>query len=133
MSRANVRNFSGRAVLALPPPPERFTYDEWQQQTTQKFRSADDQALLSDRILEESARVIDNINEKLDKNKEITELKMKERVGDIEFLRNEVERSRTVIQVELEALNAFKERIRDALNSIKNIGKTRTQRCCILR
>lgn len=130
---SNIQNLASKALVALPPPPERFTYDEWYRQIGHKFRVADDQTLLSDRILEESTRVIENIKEKLDSNKELTELKMREKVLDIEFVKGEIERSRTVIQVEMEALGAFKERIQDALNSIRMTGKARTQKCCILR
>lgn len=131
--KSNVQNLGTRAVVALPPPPARFTYEEWHRQIIQKFRAADNQTLLADRILEESTRVIENVKEKVDSNKELTELRMKEKVFDIEFVKGEIERSRTVLQTELEALAVFKERIQDALNSLRSTGKTRTQKCCILR
>lgn len=128
-----VQNLSNKAVVALPPPPCRFSYDEWCRHNFQSLRVADDKNLLADRILEESARVIENIKEKCDVNKELTELRMKEKVLDIEFVKTEIEKSRTVIQVEMEALGAFKERIQDALNSVRSVGKARTQKCCIMR
>lgn len=127
------RDLASKPLIALPPPPARFTLEEWHIHNRQRFRITEDQNLLSERILEESERVRDNINEVLDYNRESTEMRMKEKINDIEFVKNEIERSRVIIQVEMEALGAYKERIQDALQSLRNVGKTRTQKCCILR
>ncbi|KAL0272150.1 UNVERIFIED_CONTAM: hypothetical protein PYX00_005229 [Menopon gallinae] len=130
---ANVNKIAGKPVMALPPPPCRYTEEEWYNHTIARFRLAEDQNLLADRILEDSARVIDNVREKLEKNKEQTEMRMKEKIRDLEFARNEIENSRKILNVELEALGAFKERIQDALQSIRISAKRITEKCCVLR
>lgn len=132
MSKKN-NDLASKPLIALPPPPPRFTLSEWYLHNKQRFRLTEDQNLLAERILEESERVRDNIKEILDYNRESTEMRMKEKVKDIEFVKGEIERSRTVIQIEMEALSAYKERIQDGLQSLRNVGKARTQKCCILR
>lgn len=130
---SNVNKIAAMPVLAIPPPPPRYSEDEWYKHTLARLRLAEDQNLLADRILEDSSRTIDTVKEKLDKNREKTEMKMREKITDIEFAKSEIENSRNVLQVELDALAAFKERIQDALRSVRSSGKRIAEKCCVLR
>lgn len=46
-----------RAMEAVPPPPARFTLTEWYLNNRQRYRQAEDQQHLAERILGECDRV----------------------------------------------------------------------------
>lgn len=55
-----LNNLACQALIGLPPPPARFTLDEWSLNNREKIRIVNDQQLLADSVLEESERYVKN-------------------------------------------------------------------------
>lgn len=122
-----------KSLIALQPPPPRFTMKEWELHNKQRFRMAEDQSLLAERLMEESERIRESVSEYLQKSKEETDMRLKERISDIEFMKEEIDCARANIQRELEALGLYKERIQDGIKSIKSNALGIVQKCVLLR
>nr|CAD7462514.1 unnamed protein product [Timema tahoe] len=122
-----------QSLVIVPPPPARFTLTEWELNNRRRYRLADDQQQLAERLLAESDRVREVTEEVTKLNKTEVDKKLRERITDIEFLKEENERQKTECCLEEEALNTYKERLLDAIGSLKENALKLCNKCIILR
>ncbi|KAJ8920514.1 hypothetical protein NQ315_005383 [Exocentrus adspersus] len=129
----NRTKFKDYALVAVPPPPARFTLNEWHRNNKFRNRICLDQQKLADSVIAESDRLIDVVNEKSDLNKRDTDHKLEEKIKDIEFNRDEINNQRKEVCIEIENLNTYMDRLRDALRSLTEDAMEVCRKCIILR
>lgn len=83
----------------------------------------------SDRLSAETARVCHSAAEIVKANREETERQLQEKLSDIEFRRKELLRIRKDIVLEIDGLSIYRERITDALKSVKRNALTICEKC----
>lgn len=66
-------------------------------------------------------------------NKEETDHRLKEKIEDIEFRKQELLRIRKDVLLEFDALSIYKERIMDALSSVRKNALIICEKCLIFR
>ncbi|XP_022914995.1 tektin-1 [Onthophagus taurus] len=120
-------------VVAVPPPPPRFSLNEWYLNNRQRYRACEDQQALADKILAECERVRDEVKERTLLNKREVDHKINEKIQDIEFNKHEIDRQRKVVCSEIECLTLYKERIMDAMASLKDQSMRICKKCLIFR
>lgn len=121
------------ALVAVPPPPARFTLSEWHLNNRYRNRICLDQQKLADSVIAESDRLIDVVNEKADLNKRDVDHKLIQKIKDIEFNRDEINKQRKEVCIEIENLNTYMERLQDALHALKEDAMKVCQKCLIMR
>ncbi|XP_023021555.1 tektin C [Leptinotarsa decemlineata] len=122
-----------KALVAIPPPPSKFTLSEWYLNNRYRNRICLDQQKLADSIIAESDRYIDEVQEKTDLNKREVDHKLTEKLKDIEFNKGEIEKQRKEVFIEIDNLNTFMERIKDSLNALNENALKNVRKCLILR
>lgn len=122
-----------KALIIVPPPPARFTLDEWYLNNRVRNRATLDQQQLADRVLTECKRINEKTKELAGINKAETDHNLDERIKEIEFRKIETEKQRKDVMLEVDALVTYKERIMDAMQSIKDEGLRICKKCIILR
>ncbi|CAH1155046.1 unnamed protein product [Phaedon cochleariae] len=124
---------SQKVLVAVPPPPPKFTISEWHLNNRYRTRICLDQQKLADSTIAESDRVIEEVQEKTDLNKREVDHKLEEKVKDIEFNKSEIERQRKEASLEIENLCTYMERIKDCSRSIQEDALKTVRKCLILR
>ena len=120
-------------LVLVPPPPLRFTLNEWHLNNRHRYRCSEAQQKLAEQLLSESQRVCDLTSERARGNKEETDHRLKEKLEDIEFRKKELLRIRKEVLLESDALSIYKERIMDALGSVKRNALVICEKCLVLR
>ncbi|KAJ8945697.1 hypothetical protein NQ318_012416 [Aromia moschata] len=120
-------------LVAFPPPPQRFTLSEWHLNDRYRNRVCLDQQRLADSVVAEADRLIDQVNEVTDTNKRDVDHKIDEKIKDIEFNKTEIDKQRKEVCIELESLNTYIERIKDALNQLQEDALKISRKCLLLR
>ncbi|XP_026466605.1 tektin-1-like isoform X2 [Ctenocephalides felis] len=118
---------------AIPPPPAKYTLDDWYFDVRQKYRRTEDQQQLADRVLSESDRIRDETTESSERNKKEVDHRISEKIKDIEFFKKEVERERKECMIEIEALTTYRNRLIQALNALSETALKQCRKCIILR
>lgn len=126
-------NLVNKHLVIVPPPPARFSLNEWYLNNRTRYRCAEDQQQLADRVLAECERIRNKTDEATKLNKNETNHHIEQRIEDIEFRKKETEKIRKEVCMEIEALDTYKERIYDAMASIKSEGLRLCQKCIVLR
>ncbi|CAB3252591.1 unnamed protein product [Arctia plantaginis] len=121
-----------QALVGIPPRTAKFTIDEWVLSNDSRCRNAEDQQQLADRILAESKRVKDETAERAEILKATSDKLLKERIGDVDFNKRELQIQREYICSELEALGVYKTRLLECLTSFENACDI-CRKCLILR
>lgn len=129
----NKTKLAQERLIIIPPQPVRFTLSEWELNNRTNTRYTLDQQQLAQRILVESERLCDKSRESAERNKLETNHKIDERISEIQFRKNETEINRKDIEMEVEALMTYKERIMDALAYIKSEALRICKTCLMLR
>ncbi|XP_012274923.1 tektin-1 [Orussus abietinus] len=124
---------SSEAMVIIPPPPKRFTLDEWHLNNRYRYRCSEAQQELADRLLAESNRICELTAEEAKVNKKETDYRLKEKLEDIEFNRKELLQIRREVLLEIEALGVSKDRLIDALNSVRKNALDICQKCLMYR
>ncbi|XP_078044988.1 tektin C [Augochlora pura] len=124
---------SNREYAIIPPPPLKFTLDEWHLNNRFRYRCSEAQQELADRLLTESKRVCEVSTEKVKGNKEETDHRLKEKLEDIEFRKRELLRIRKDVLLETDALLIYKERIMNALSSVRRNALVICEKCLMFR
>ncbi|XP_063225967.1 tektin-1 [Bacillus rossius redtenbacheri] len=122
-----------RSLVAVPPPPTRFSLSEWCLCGRERCRTAADQQRLAELVLGESSRVRDVTAELTALHRREVEQSLQLRVRDVQFLKDENERQKAECCLEEEALGAYKERIQSALKSLRENALKLCKDCIILR
>ncbi|KAG7209069.1 hypothetical protein KM043_015224 [Ampulex compressa] len=124
---------ANKSSSLIPPPPPRFTLDEWHLNNRYRYRCSEAQQELADRLLAESVRACEAAAETVRTNKEETDHRLKEKLEDIEFRKKELLRIRKEIVLEIDALSTYKERIMDALSSVRRNALNICEKCLCFR
>ncbi|XP_034182718.1 tektin C [Osmia lignaria lignaria] len=119
--------------IVVPPPTLKFSLNEWHLVNRYRYRCSEAQQELAERLLNESQRVCECSTEKARNNKEETDYRIKEKLEDIEFRKKELLRIRKEVLLESDALLIYKERIMDALSSVKKNALVVCEKCLIFR
>ncbi|KAH1017146.1 tektin-1 [Dendroctonus ponderosae] len=120
-------------LVAVPPPPARYTLTEWSLNNRYRDRCCLDQQKLADSIIAECERVKDEVEERTDINKKETDHKFEERKLDIEFNTTEIRNQRKEVCIEIDNLKTYMERIKDCLDALEKNARVICQKCIILR
>lgn len=121
------------SLVGIPPPPTRFTLNEWYLNNRHRYRSCEDQQALADKIIAECDRVNDMVEETTRLNKLEVDHKIQEKIDIVEFSRGEIRRQRKEVSIEIDNLTLYKERIMDAMNAIKEKAMKICKKCLLLR
>lgn len=124
---------SEQAIVCMPPRSAKFTVAEWKLSNDQRCRNTEDQQQLADRVLAESRRIRDETRERAEIMKATTDRRLDERIGDIEFNRQELQIQRKEICLELEALGVYRTRLQDCLASLSANALNICRKCLMLR
>lgn len=124
---------SEKALVAMPPPGAKFTHNEWMLSNDMRERNTKDQQQLADLVIAESERVIGEAGERSILLKETVDRRLEERMGDVGYLKKELEIQRTEISLELEALSVYKTRLQDCLKSLQENALNICRKCLLLR
>ncbi|KAK1133939.1 hypothetical protein K0M31_011726 [Melipona bicolor] len=124
---------NNRALEIVPPPPLKFTLHQWHLNNRHRYRCSEAQQELADRLLNESQHICELSSERVRNNKEETDYRLKEKVDDIEFRKKELLRIRKEVLLEIDALSIYKERIMDALSSVRRNAFVICEKCLSFR
>uniref|UniRef100_A0A1B6M9P2 Tektin n=1 Tax=Graphocephala atropunctata TaxID=36148 RepID=A0A1B6M9P2_9HEMI len=122
-----------RHLEAVPPPPARFTINEWYLNNRQRYRQAEDQQHLAERILAESDRTRDEAEDIVVRNKREVEHHLEVKLADVEFRKKLLELQKKDLEVEVEALKTFRARIEDAQRALSKNAHNICTKCIVLR
>ncbi|XP_055611083.1 tektin-1 [Uranotaenia lowii] len=126
-------NLVEQNLVIIPPARPKFTPGDWNLNNRTKNVFSVNQQTLSDRIICESKRLIDETKYTTEYNKSESDYRLKERIGDIKFLQEEITKQKKDALVEEEALKVYKQRTIDAINTLREIVIPLCQKCIILR
>lgn len=121
------------SIVVLPQPPSRFSLDEWHFNNSYRNRICLSQQKLADSIKAENVRLIDEIKDRTEANRKETDCKLEERLEDIKFATEEVERQRKELCLEIDNLLSSVQRIEDCNESLSKDASQIVKKCLILR
>ncbi|XP_015514892.2 tektin-1 [Neodiprion pinetum] len=133
MTTTKLRAQVDTVSTVVPPPPSRFTLDEWYVNNRHRYRCSETQQQLAERLLAECDRIRTLTEESARSNKEEVDYRLEEKVKDIEFRKKELLNVRKEVLHEVDALGIYKERLMDALSSVKCNALVICQKCLIVR
>lgn len=122
-----------QALVAVPPPPSRFTLENWHLNNRYRNRICLDQQKLADSTRLEVDRAIEQIGEITDLNKKDVDHKLHEKVDELHFNKVEIEKQRKEVCIEMENLNLYMERIKDCMNALREDSLKVVRKCLTLR
>lgn len=125
--------YSEQSLVGIPPRSSKFTIKEWNLSNNQHERNTRDQQQLADLVLAESERVIYEAGERSNMLKDTVDRRLEERIGDVGYIKKELEIIRKEIVTELEALGVYKTRIQDNLNFLSQNALNVSRRCLMMR
>lgn len=125
--------FAEQPLVCLPSGGTKFTSHEWKLSNDQRCRNTQDQQQLADRILRECERMRDETTERAELMKSISDKSIEQRIGDVEFNKNELQIQRAEICIELEALGVYKTRLEDCLAALEQNALSICRKCLMLR
>ncbi|XP_026291601.1 tektin-1 [Frankliniella occidentalis] len=117
----------------IPPPPSRFTLSEWYLNNTGRYRAADDQQQLADRILEEGCRMRGETEELVKTNKDEVDHRIEEKLKNLQYRQHELNKQRKHLCVEIDALDTYMDRMYDCLDHLCKKLTENCKKCINLR
>lgn len=81
----------------------------------------------------ESERIIDETKHTTNECKDEVDFRLRERIEDIRFRRDELQHQKREAHIEEEALKVYKRRTIDAINTLREIAVPLCQKCLVLR
>lgn len=99
--------------------PQRFTPDEWKIASKIKHKNAERNRVTGERLILESDRLDSETREQTDTNHDDVDKKIDQRLNDIKFWKEELEKKLDEIFYEIDNLEAFKVRVEKAIQSIQ--------------
>lgn len=114
-------------------PLRKFTHNEWKVNNHGKRIISEQQQELADRVISESDRLVDEIRLKTHQNHGESNHRLGERISDIKFLRDELEKHKAEACAEEEALKTYRMRISKALEVFREKFLPICRKCLELR
>ncbi|CAG9857876.1 unnamed protein product [Phyllotreta striolata] len=121
------------SMFILPPPPPKYTINEWHLTNNLRTRTCLDQQRLADSVIAENDRAIEEINERTEHNKKVTDRAIDEKIKDLEFNISEIERQRKELCKEIECLGVYTDRMHHCLKFIEDKADPVNEKCLIQR
>lgn len=121
------------SLVVVPPPPARFTQSEWHLNNAYRNRICLAQQKLADSIKAENNRIIGEIQERTDANRKETDFKLEERIEDIKFAKEEIEKQRKEACLEIGDLLSSIQRIQNCIEGLNKDALQIVKKCIILR
>lgn len=121
------------SLVVVPPPPARFTLNEWHLNNSYRNRICLAQQKLADSVKAENNRIIGEVKERTDANRRETDFKLEERVEDIKFAKDEIEKQRKEACLEINNLLSSIQRIQNCLEGLNKDALQTVTKCIILR
>ncbi|KAK5650097.1 hypothetical protein RI129_001126 [Pyrocoelia pectoralis] len=129
----NTNKFYTESMIIVPPPPTKFTLNEWYLNNRVRYRACLDQQQLADKVLAECERGPTTIDEITALNKREVDHQIEEKIKDIKFVKADIERQRKEVCIEIDNLTTYNERIMDAMNALKEEALKICKKCIIFR
>ncbi|XP_072163428.1 tektin-1-like [Diadema setosum] len=101
----------------LIQPPQRFTHGEWNYSNHSNYNSAEKQRASAERLIDESNRLIDETDEATKKTQRDVNKKFEQRLDDVTYWKDELEKKLKDTKDEIEMLLAYKTRLQNALEA----------------
>ncbi|XP_054749298.1 tektin-1-like [Lytechinus pictus] len=99
--------------------PQRFTHGEWNYSNHANYNSAEKQRASAERLVDESNRLLDETEEATKKTQRDVNKKFEQRLDDVTYWKDELERKLKDSKDEIEMLLAYKTRLQNALEACK--------------
>ncbi|XP_041456627.1 tektin-1-like [Lytechinus variegatus] len=99
--------------------PQRFTHGEWNYSNHANYNSAEKQRASAERLIDESNRLLDETEEATKKTQRDVNKKFEQRLDDVTYWKDELERKLKDSKDEIEMLLAYKTRLQNALEACK--------------
>ncbi|KAB0795165.1 hypothetical protein PPYR_12004 [Photinus pyralis] len=129
----NTNQFYRESMVIVPPPPTRFTLNEWYLNNRIRYRACLDQQQLADKILAECERGQGIIDEVTALNKREVDHRITEKISDIQFVKDDIVKQRKEVCIEIDNLTTYNERIIDAMNALREEALKICKKCIIFR
>lgn len=100
-------------------PPQRFTHGEWNYSNHSNYNNAEKQRASAERLIDESNRLIDETDEATKKTQRDVNKKFDQRLDDVTYWKDELERKLKDTKDEIEMLLAYKTRLEHAHEACK--------------
>jgi len=94
-------------------------HPEWVVSNQMQYANAEGERAAAERLVEESKRLCDETENRTNKTQRDVQKKFEQRIDDIKYWQNEVDDKLNGIKVEIDNLNAFKNRVEKAIESCK--------------
>uniref|UniRef100_A0A1I8PR47 Tektin n=1 Tax=Stomoxys calcitrans TaxID=35570 RepID=A0A1I8PR47_STOCA len=131
--RMNGLHLTGTSLGPMARLPPKYSDEDWDFNNKVKLRITCDQERMAERIMEESRRVMDDVNDTTRNWQREVEHQMRERASEIRFLLDELNKQKKTALLEDEALNTYRMRILNAIGFLKEKSLAICQRCLVLR
>jgi len=106
-------------MAKLMTAPPKFMHPEWVVSNQMQYANAEGERAAAERLVEESKRLCDETENRTNKTQRDVQKKFEQRIDDIKYWQNEVDDKLNGIKVEIDNLNAFKNRVEKAIESCK--------------
>ncbi|KAM7356766.1 tektin C [Cochliomyia hominivorax] len=123
----------GKGMGPMSRLPPKYTDEDWDFNNKIKFRITCDQERMAERIVEESRRVVDDVNDTTRNWQREVEHHLRERASEIRFLCDELNKQKKTALLEDEALNTYRNRVLNAIGFLKEKSLAICQRCLVMR
>lgn len=111
----------------------RTSMSEWFEHCKRHFEVTQDQGISAERIMKMGDTMRDNVKEIIIQNKKETEMRLGERISDIQQMKLELQSVSDILQNELEVMDMLRERIRDGIKMFKEKAFPVTEKCILIR
>uniref|UniRef100_A0A1B0G8N2 Tektin n=1 Tax=Glossina morsitans morsitans TaxID=37546 RepID=A0A1B0G8N2_GLOMM len=126
-------HLTGTSACPISKIPPKYSNHDWDYNNKIKFRITCDQERLAERIVEDSRRVVDDVNDTTRNWQREVEHHLRERASEIRFLCDELNKQKKTALLEDEALTTYRNRILNAIGFLKEKSLNICQRCLVLR
>lgn len=111
----------------------KYTLNDWHQGTNERRRNTELQHQLAKQILADSERLIEETSEEATKNRREVDHQLQVKIKDIEFTKEQLERQKKQMDLEIDALITYKHRIETALKSLSANALDICHKCLAFR
>jgi len=99
--------------------PPKFIHPEWITSNQMNYANAEGERAAAERLIEESKRLCDETENRTNKTQRDVGKKFEQRLDDIKYWQKEVDDKLDGVKVEIDNLNAFKNRVEKAIESCR--------------
>jgi tektin-1 len=120
-------------MAKIASAPQRFTHEEWVLANNGQYSTAEQSRARAERLRAETDRLIAETGDTTNDTQEETTKRLDQRVGDVTYWNNELDREKTEVGKEIEQLLDYKKRIENSLSGFLDRNRNLTKKCLQLR